>query len=200
MPTNIELSEKVEAFQNLLISWSTGTPWNEPEEAEYKNLRDELLATSPTKDIVPRFVHYCGDLRQFWHFIKGISPKYKGRRKYLWDEFRPVIDGLRLSGGPFSPSDNPITETLSHVDSDYVHEVWQTALRRRFEDPDGAFTTARSLLETVCKYILHDAGILYDDNADLPKLYHLTSKTLNLAPGKHSEQAIKRTLGGIVVD
>lgn len=196
MPTNVELAEKVETFQNLLISWATGSPWDE---AEYKNLRDELLATSPTRDIVPRFLHYCGDMRQFWHFIKGISPQYKGRREYLWAEFKPVIDGLRLSSGSISPSDNSITEVLSRIDSDFVHEAWQTALRRRFEDPGGACTAARSLVETVCKHILHQAGISYDDNADLPGLYHLTSKTLNLAPGKRSEPVIKRTLGGIVV-
>jgi len=196
MPTNDELAEKVEAFQNLLISWATGSRWDE---AQYKTFRDELISTSPTKEIVPRFMHYCGDLRQFWHFIKGISPNYKGRREYLWAEFRPVIDGLRLSGGSISPSDNIVTDTLSHIDSDFVNEAWQTALRRRFEDPNGAFTAARSLLETVCKHILHDADITYDRNANLPDLYHLTSKVLNLAPGKHSEQEIKRMLGGIVV-
>ena len=196
MPTNIELAEKVEAFQNLLISWATGGQWDEN---EYKALRDELISTAPTKEMVPRFVHYCGDLHQFWSFIKGISPKYKGRREYLWTEFRPVIDNLRLSGGFISPLDNVITEALGHIDSDFIHEAWQTALRRRFEDPDGAVTAARSLLETVCKHILYDAKVTYDRNANLPKLYQLTSEILNLAPGKHSEQAVKRTLGGIVV-
>lgn len=196
MPTNIELAEKVEAFQNLLISWATGGQWNE---TEYKTLRDELIATAPTKEMLPRFVQSCGDLHQFWSFIKGIAPKYQGRREYLWAEFRPVIDKLRLSGGIISPLDIITTEALGHIDSDFIHEAWQTALRRRFEDPDGAFTAARSLLETVCKHILHDAKVNYDKNADLPKLYHLTSKILNLAPSKYSEEAVKRTLGGIVV-
>jgi hypothetical protein len=199
MPTNIELAEKVEKFQNLLVSWATGTPWNRAEEDEYKALRDELLATSPIKDIVPRFVHYCSDMRQFWHFIKGISPKYKGRREYLWTEFRPVIDGLKLSGGFASPSDDAITEVLSKIDSDFVHETWRTALRRRFEDPDGAITVARSLLETVCKHILYEVGISFDKNTELLELYHLTSKNLNIAPGKYSERVLKRTLGGLVV-
>lgn len=196
MPTNIELAEKVEVFQNLLISWATGARWDE---TEYKTLRDELISTSPTKEIMPRFVHYCGDMHQFWHFIKGVSPTYKGRREYLWAEFRPVIDGLRLSGGLISPLDNATTEALGHIDSDFINEAWQTALRRRFEDPDGAITAARSLLETVCKYILHDAKVTYNRNADLPELCHLTSEIMNLAPGKYSERAVKRTLGGIVV-
>jgi hypothetical protein len=62
MPTNIELAEKGEAFQNILISWATGGTWNGD---EYKTLRDELVSTSPTKDILPKFVHYCADLFQF---------------------------------------------------------------------------------------------------------------------------------------
>jgi hypothetical protein len=196
MPTNIELAEKVEAFQNLLISWATGARWDE---SQYKALRDEFVSTSPTKEIMPRFIHYCGDMHQFWHFIKGISPTYKGRREYLWAEFRPVIDGLRLSGGLISPLDNGTTETLGHIDSDFINEAWQTALRRRFEDPDGAITAARSLVETVCKHILHDAEVTYNRNADLPELCHLTSEIMNLAPGKYSERAVKRVLGGILV-
>jgi hypothetical protein len=196
MPTNIELAGSVESYQNLLISWATGGTWNE---TEYKTLRDELLSNPSTKAIMPKFVHYCADLHQFWNFIKGISPNYKGRREYLWGEFRPVIDGLRLSGGIVSPSDSSITETLGKVNSDFVHEAWQTALLRRFEDPDGACTAARSLVETVCKHVLSDAGVTYDDKTDLPELYHLTSTTLNVAPGRHSEQALKKTLGGIVV-
>jgi len=196
MPTNIELAEKVEVFQNRLISWATGARWDE---TEYKTLRDEFLSTSPTKEIMPRFVHYCGDMHQFWHFIKGISPTYEGRREYLRAEFRLVIDGLRLSGGLISPLDNGTTVTLGHIDSDFINEAWQTALRRRFEDPDGAITAARSLLETVCKHILDDAKVKYGKNADLPKLCHLTSEILDLAPSKYSGEAVKRTLGGVVV-
>lgn len=196
MPTNIELAEKVEWFQNSLISWATGGQWDE---TAYKASRDELISTSPTKEVMPRFMHYCGDLHQFWSFIKGISPTYKGRREYLWAEFRPVIDGLRLSCGLVSPSDQGTTETLGHVDSDFINEAWQTALRRRFEDPDGAVTAARSLVETVCKHILDDAGVTYKRNADLAELCHLTSATINLAPSRHSERAVKRVLGGIVV-
>ena len=59
------------------------------------------------------------------------------------------------------------------------------------------FTAARTLLETVCKHILDECGVEYRDGTDLPKLYGLTSKELNLAPSQHTEDAFKRILGGV---
>lgn len=64
----------------------------------------------------------------------------------------------------------PITEVIQAFDSDYVQFSWQKALDRRGVDPEGAITAARTLIETVCKHILDDAGVVYSDNSDLPKL------------------------------
>ena len=63
----------------------------------------------------------------------------------------------------------------------------------------GWWLLVRSLIETVCKHIINDAGVLYDRKAELYELYHLTSRILNLAPGEYSERIIKKTLGGLVV-
>ncbi len=47
------------------------------------------------------------------------------------------------------------------------------------------------------KHILDDAGQpAYPHDADLPRLYHLVSKELQLAPSQHAEEAFKRILGG----
>ena len=51
-------------------------------------------------------------------------------------------------------------------------------------------------LNLVCKHILDAAGVTYDDSADLPKLYALTAKQLNLSPSQHTEQLFKQILGG----
>jgi hypothetical protein len=74
--------------------------------------------------------------------------------------------------------------------------VWLKALERRAEDPEGAITTARTLLETVCKHILDDGGVPYKDDSDLPGLYKMTAKQLNLAPSQHSEEVFRQILGG----
>ncbi len=50
--------------------------------------------------------------------------------------------------------------------------IWKKALERRHSDPDGAITSARTLLETVCKRILDEAGdVRIRTEEDLPALY-----------------------------
>jgi hypothetical protein len=59
-----------------------------------------------------------------------------------------------------------------------------------------AITLARTLLETVCKHILDTHNVTYENDTDLPGLYKLVAKTLNLAPSQHSETIFKQILGG----
>jgi hypothetical protein len=70
-----------------------------------------------------------------------------------------------------SPVDTLASDVLQKFDADGVHTVWEKALARRHTDPDGAITTARTLLETVCKRILDEAGETYSDKDDMPALY-----------------------------
>ena len=53
-----------------------------------------------------------------------------------------------------SPSDENISESISLIDANEVHNAWQKAVQMRQDDPEGAITAARTLLETVCKHIL----------------------------------------------
>jgi hypothetical protein len=100
-----------------------------------------------------------------------------------------------------SPIQIPVAAP-GRLDTKFISEAWQKSLDRRHEDPEGAITAARTLLETVCKHILDECGVEYGDGTDLPKLYGLTSKELNLAPSQHTEEAFKKILGGVhsVVD
>jgi Abortive infection C-terminus len=77
-----------------------------------------------------------------------------------------------------------------------VHTVWSKALSRRNQDPERAITVARTLLGAVCMRILDDIPVTYSDKEDLPKLYSMAAKVLNLAPHQHSEEPIKAILGG----
>lgn len=69
-------------------------------------------------------------------------------------------------------------------------------MERRATDPEGAITAARTLLETVCKHILDEQGLVYVDTDDLPKLYKATAGSLNLSPSQHTEQVFRQILGG----
>lgn len=192
MPAPDPLVEKVETLQNILIAQATSGETGSL--GDYVELRNELINNSLTKAALPRFVHTCRDLGQFWQFIKYKFKTYAERRDYIWAEFRPLLEALESSPNtPFLPSDEQV---LSRLSPDAVQTVWQRAMERRSNDPEGAITSARALLETVCKHILDDLNVTYDEAADLPKLYGLTSEALNIAPSQHTEQVFKQILGG----
>ena len=113
---------------------------------------------------------------------------------------RPVkadLDALARSLTGFAV-DEAVGDTLGQVNCEMLTECWKKALERRTTDPEGAITTARSLIETACKHILDDAEQAYSTKVDLPKLYRLTAKRLNLAPDQHTEEIFKRILEGCV--
>lgn len=94
------------------------------------------------------------------------------------------------------PADDDISAILVNFDAEHVHIAWQKALERRNEDPEAAITMARTLIESVCKHILDEAGVSYSYKDDLPKLYRETAKQLNMAPEQHQEKIFKQILGG----
>jgi hypothetical protein len=147
----------------------------------------------------------------------GIPPGMNRETKFKWllgqldvAEQRRVVEELSQADDPnVSPEDvqklrqmlgsSPIqipAVAPGRLDTKYISEAWQKALDRRNDDPEGAITAARTLLESVCKHMLDERGIEYGDNADLPKLYGLTAEGLNLAPSQHTEDAFKKILGG----
>lgn len=188
---NNDLINKVESLKIMFVSRATG---GFPDDIEYKNLRRELMAIPRIMKMLPQFTHVCRDLSEFWGFIKPKFDTYAGRREYIRKEFDPLL--TMLEAETRTPSDAPISATVKSVNSVYIQETWHKALERRAIDPEGAITVARTLLESVCKHILDAAGISYDDSAELPKLYTLTSKQLNLSPSQHTEQLFKQILGG----
>jgi hypothetical protein len=95
-----------------------------------------------------------------------------------------------------TPVEHSTADLLVRLGMPAVHEAWARALLRYVEDPAGAITAARTLLEEVCKHILADLGIPFDTAADLPKLYRATAEALHIAPSQHTEPVLKQILGG----
>lgn len=182
--------DKVHNMQNALIAYATGSK----ADFDYAKERKELLSILAIDSKIPSFVKHCNNLDQYWGFISSKFAKYKERRTYIWNEFSPLIEYLEASS--VSPSDEHIDTGLKELESDQVHAVWQKALERKTTDPEGAITTAKTLLETVCKHILDDATISYSSKTDLPKLWSKCAAHLNLSPSQHSEQAFKAILQG----
>jgi hypothetical protein len=160
---------------------------------------------------------FCGQMNRHPSEI-GIPQGMNRETKFKWllgqlevAEQRRVLEELSQADDPqVLPEDiqklrqllgtSPIQIPVGapgRLDTKFISEAWQKALDRRHEDPEGAITAARTLLESVCKHILDERGGGYSEKADLPKLYGMTSKELNLAPSQHTEDAFKRILGGV---
>lgn len=191
MPDSNSRMVMVEQLQNSLIARATGQP---PDSDEYTELRRQLISDPLLNELLPSFVPSYRTLEQFWPYIKDQFGTYRERRQFIWSEFQDVITFLETR--PVSPVDSNVSATLGSFDTGGVHEIWERALQRRNDDPEGAITTARTLIETVCKHILDDADIEYSDDEDLPKLYWLTAQSLTLSPNQHSEKIFKQILGG----
>ena len=112
---------------------------------------------------------------------------------YPHEPLRAALKDIDRNGE--QPAEKSISEVLSYFDETSVHSAWKKALDRRQGDPEGAITAARTLLETVCKHIIEEAGRTYGRNDDLGKLYATMAECLNLAPSQHTEQVFRSILG-----
>ncbi|MEX1029977.1 MAG: abortive infection family protein [Paenibacillaceae bacterium] len=187
-----DLLVDVETLKNILLSCATG---GASDNKNYRLLRDRIVKVEKIKKLLPRFFMSCRNLDEFWGYIKQQSPSYQGRRDFLREGFHDVL--TYLENEPDTPSDDLITNSLvGKVNAIYIKDAWTKALERRELDPEGAITSARTLLESVCKYILDDYGIEYDDKSELPQLYKGVQKCLKLSPDDHTEDIFKQILGG----
>jgi hypothetical protein len=183
--------ERSEYLVNLLIAAATG---GERDERGFKLLRGHFLADTTLQALVPDWLRTCRSLTQFWPFIQRKFEHYAERREFIWQEFGKLLAFLEKGEAPAVAA---ISAELLDFSEGGVQDTWRKALERMTSDPEGAITLARSLLESVLKHILDERKVAYNDKADLPELYRLVAKELNLAPDQHTEDTFKRILGGI---
>lgn len=186
-----EIQNKIETLQKMLTEIATG---GSGDYDEYKQLRSELLDIAELKQLIPEFVKSNRTTEQFWQFIKFKFSTYAERRKFIWDEFTPILDYVEQKKNGIA--DKSISDKIERFNQSYINAEWLKALERKSDDPEGAITTSRTLIETTCKFILDNFSITYKDDIELPKLYRLTAENLNLAPDQHTEQIFKQILGG----
>jgi hypothetical protein len=186
--------DKAEMLKAILVARATTT---DPQNNDtYVFLRRYFMERNITKNLLPKFIIRNSDLGSFWSFIQPEAKTYAERKTIIRDGLFPLIEYLENGSNSFSDDIN--SEILQNFDSEGVASAWQKAIIRRTSDPEGAITSARTLLETVCKHILDATNTEYNDKDDLPKLYNLTAQQLNLAPSQHTEDAIKSILGGVM--
>lgn len=184
--------DRAEALVQLLVDRATGGP---EDEGGFVVLRRYFVLESSLKDLLPVWFESKRNLNQFWQFIKGKFSHYSERKEFLWTEFDPLMK--YCEGGVRNAVHKVIDDTLTTFDRESISRAWNKAIERSTREPEGAITSARTLLEAVCKHILDARGLEYDENqTDLPDLYKKVATALSLAPDQHTEGVFKQILGG----
>jgi hypothetical protein len=192
-PIPDDVIERARLLESILVSACEGAS---PSQSHiYVELRRAFMDDPSLKPLLPDFVRMCRDLGHFWPYIKSVDPQWAPRRKHVRDAMTPLFD--HVEGTHRKPVDAVASDVLQKFDPDGVTAVWQKALDRRHADPEGAITSARTLLETVCKHILDKSGATYNDKDDLPALYKATASKLKIAPSQHTEEVFRQILGGV---
>lgn len=194
MDLDDELIGKYEQFYTILNKTIGGYTVDEFRKArnDYLILRSVILSNSELRPKMPLFILDCHTLDEFSKFIKSKGDT-GDRRIYLKKELQPA--NAFVYHILATPGDEAISETLSH--RTHLMDTWEKALKRRAADPDGAITSARTLLESTFKHVLDEKSISYSDDGDLQPLYELASKAINLHPNQHSSNpGLQQLLGG----
>jgi hypothetical protein len=162
----------------------------------FKQARKAILSDPLGKKHAPECVSICREPHAVWNYVKGHKidmPSYQSRRQFFQEEFEPLLSALERFGG--SPLDDLVAVEAGELDSASVAATWEKAIDRRGDDPEGAITAARTLLESTCKTILDDRDEPYSNKDDLPVLYKKVQKVLKIAPSDHTEEQFKAILG-----
>ena len=182
--------DRVLQLQNIMIERVTYNRCGEEDRKLYTSFRQELMQDEVTRSHLPQAVRVCRVLDHLWDFIKPKYGTYADRREYFRGEFEPLLSYLENRSS--SPVDDLLDDALKDFSTGEVQRVWRRASERLGTSPDAAITSARALLESVCKHILEAAGEQCDD---LDNIYRQAAKLLNLAPDQQSEQAFKQLSG-----
>ncbi len=192
----IDYSDNVFQLYEVLRDVATGTSYNDPEVvSKFKESRSALIKYFDKQELIPGFVRDYRDLPSYWGFIKEVSPNYEGRRKFLANEFNLLFRHCEESTLT-SPINSIFSEENGFVDS-YIRELWKKSIRRLDSDPEGAITTARTLVEATCKQILDNYNVRYGSDVKLNQLYKDTAKVLDLAPSNTTEEPFKQLMSGL---
>jgi hypothetical protein len=185
--------ENVGRLKNILIEAATAG-FSPVMNEEYQRLRKELLMDTQLKTKLPRQMKFgphmggWGNLSEFRIDMQNGRDKWQERRVHINNLFKEITEYLTKEDPNVVLPGKPLLDIVQ------IHEEWTKAISRVDSDPDGALTTAKSLMETVCKHILDERDISYSPSDNLPNLYKKVTDTLELGP-KDAHESLKKICG-----
>ncbi|WP_431244917.1 abortive infection family protein [Flavobacterium sp. P21] len=88
---------------------------------------------------------------------------------------------------------------LKRISFEYIHEQIKKCNNKIAEkDFDGAVTSARNLIESICLFILESkTGERHEYDGNMVKLYKVVASILNMSPGDYGDEFLKQILSGV---
>ncbi len=190
-----EAKIKVSRLKNKLREHVTNGIWNEE---EYQQIRQFLVHDPSLSKFIPTFIHSCKTLSEckqsIWDEFGKVEGRYDLRRQYINDEFKRIEE--YLTSQPISPvDDGGLEEICGQLNFPKIIDIWERGRVRMSDDPGGALTMARTLLETVCKHILDELDEEYTNTDDLNDLYRKVISGLDLGPSKDLSREFEKLFG-----
>lgn len=104
-------------------------------------------------------------------------------------ETHDLLESLnRLGARPTADLSAAISNAEKKISFPEVIVLWRKALVHVHTNPAGAITHAYSLLETVCKHILHDMGVQPPSDQTLLTLFKAVTKNLALGSDNQANE------------
>lgn len=122
--------------------------------------------------------------------LSGFEGLKDRTREFLQRPIEPIV----FPGAAGPQIERELLWALETAESDAVREAWGKIQERLPQDPEGAITTARSLLEAGCKFVLEEAGEAADVTLDLPQLYKRAAEYLHLDSRAEVDESLRRVL------
>jgi len=91
------------------------------------------------------------------------------------------------------------TKELDRISFEYIHDQIRKCNSKIAEkDYDGAITNARTLIESICLFILESKNKQkHDYDGNLIKLYKSVASILKMSPGDYEDEHLKQILSGV---
>lgn len=122
--------------------------------------------------------------------LKGFEELRERTREF----FEKPVEPIAFPEFAESRMERELLWSLETAESDAVRDAWRKAQERLPQDPEGAITMARSLLEAGCKYVLEEAGETIETTLDLPRLYRRAAEHLDLGTRAEIDESLRRVL------
>lgn len=125
--------------------------------------------------------------------------RYNAEYARLHKKCRAYMDRVLNITTPLAANAEELKEKFS---SDYLSKQIESMLKMQNDNPTDAIGKAKELIESCCKTILENKGIVCDKNWDMSKLTGETLNLLNLTPKSISDtnpvsENIKAVLGNL---